>query len=71
MRRVSVVRGYVGMVFGSLAHRYTCVLVVCGVIVIALPISVISANFKKLFFENEKQKKEGLGMVTQPGAQVR
>lgn len=30
-----------------------------GVVVIALPISVISANFKKLFFEAEQKKQEG------------
>ena len=31
-------------------------------VIIALPISVISANFKKNFFDHEKDKEEGLGI---------
>ena len=38
------------------------VLTVLLQVIIALPISVISANFKKNFFDHEKDKEEGLGI---------
>jgi hypothetical protein len=44
---------------------------VFGVVIIALPISVISANFKTLFFEAEQKKQEGAGMAAEDEVRVR
>ena len=46
----------------AIGQAFASMFCVFGVVIIALPISVISANFKKNFFELENDKKEGIGM---------